>query len=112
MKNVLIGAALIAAQLAASAPANAAGEPGDRRRDVRVKIADLDLSTREGVAALDRRLAQAIVKACGTAHYLEPEALDEVDNCRADARERAMATRNAILRREIGGPAPAAGAFK
>ena len=108
MKHVLIGAALAAALLTAPAAAS----PGGKRRDVRVKVADLDLRTSEGVAALDRRLAQAVVKACGTAHYLEPEKLDEMDRCRADARERAMATRNAILGRGTGGAASAAGASK
>ena len=108
MKYGLIGAALAAALLAAPAAAGS----GEKRRDIRVKIADLDLATSEGVATLDRRLAQAVVKACGTAHYLEPEALDEMDRCRAAARERAMATRNALLGRDTGGAAPADGAFK
>ena len=108
MKNVLIGVALVAAQAAAPAVAN----PGEKRRDVRVDIADLDLGTRKGIVALDRRLARAVLKACGTAHYLEPEELAEVDRCREGARERALAARNAILGREIGGAAIAAGAFK
>ena len=108
LKHVLIGAALVAAQLAVPAST----DPGHRRRNVRVRIADLDLGTSEGVAALDRRLALAVAKACGTAHYLEPEKLDEVDRCRADARARAMATRNAILGRQTGGAAPATGAVK
>lgn len=108
MKTVLIGAALLAAQLAAPAAAGT----GEKRRDVPVNISDLDLGTREGVAALDRRLARAVVKACGTAHYLEPEQLNEVDRCRAAARDRAMATRAKILGGEAGAAVGAAGAFR
>ena len=107
MKTVLIGAALVAAQLTVPASAGT----GEKRRDVPVKISDLDLGTRQGVAALDRRLARAVVKACGTAHYLEPEQLNEVDRCRAAARDPATATREKILARDIAGGVPAVGAF-
>ncbi len=107
MKDLLIGAALAAAMLTAPATAS----DGEKRRDVRISVADLDLGTAEGVAALDKRLAQAVVKACGSAHYLEPEALKEVDRCRAAAAQRAMATRNALLRLDSGGAA-ALGAMK
>ena len=101
MKHVLIGAALAAALLATPATAGSGG----KRRDVRVSVADLDLGTREGVAELDRRLGQAVVKACGTAHHLEPAALNEVDRCRAAARARAMITRSALLGGQSGGAA-------
>lgn len=93
MKCFLIGAALIAGQLS---PVDATSG-GKKRQDVRVTIADLDLNTPEGVAALDRRLARAVLKACGAAYYLDPKELEDVDRCRADARERAVAARNTIL---------------
>jgi UrcA family protein len=108
MKKLLIGAALVAAQLAAPAMA----DTGQKRRDIGVAVSDLDLGTREGVAALDRRLARAVAKACGTAHYLEAEQLDDLDRCRADARERATAARNEILRRGSQGGAPGSGASR
>lgn len=108
MKYILLSAALVAAQLAAPAAANA----GQTRRDVPVRIADLDLGTREGVAALDRRLARAVVKACGSAHYLEPEQVRDLDRCRAAARERAMATRDRILHLAAGQSALGARAGK
>jgi UrcA family protein len=108
MMKVPIGAALFAAQIAA--PAAASG--GEARRDVRVAVSDLDLSTREGIAALDRRLVKAVAKACGTAHSLDPDKLNEMYRCRDDARARAMAQRNAILGDAIGTPAFAANALK
>lgn len=108
MIHVLIGAALAAAQIAAPAAADA----GETRRDVRVATADLDLSTREGIAALDRRLAKAVAKACGTAYYLEPEELNAVDRCRAAARERTASMRTALLARSAGGLAQAKRASK
>jgi UrcA family protein len=109
MKLVLIGTALAAALLAAPVAAT----PGEKRRDVRVKVADLDLGTPGGIVALDRRLARAVVKACGTAHYLEPEKLNEMDRCRAAARDRALAARKAILDRHLGGAVTVvAGTFK
>ncbi len=108
MKNLMIGAALAAALLTAPASAGA----GEKRRDVRVNVADLDLGTPNGIAALDRRLALAVLKACGTAHYLEPEALTEMERCRTAARARAMAARDAMLRRPIGRAAAAVGASR
>ncbi len=108
MKHVLIGAALAAALLAAPAAASS----DEKRRDVRINVADLDLGTAQGIAALDRRLAKAVVKACGTAYYLEPEELDTMERCRAAAQNRAMATRNALLGRSGEESAAAAGASK
>ena len=101
MKYFAIAAALMATQF--TAPANAA--PGERRTDVQIRTADLDLGTSQGIAELDRRISEAVVQACGTAHYLEPRELDERDRCRAAARDRAMAVRSSTLARHVGGPA-------
>jgi UrcA family protein len=100
MKTILVGVAL--ALLASPAIA----ESGDRRRDVRVSIADLDLATPDGVAALDQRLAKAVLKVCGTAYFLDQAQLDDVDRCRVDAGARAVALRQQVLDRKEGGVVP------
>lgn len=102
MKYVLVGVAIFAAQLSTPASADA----GQQRRDVSVNFADIDLRTREGLAEFDRRLARAVLKACGTAHYLEREQLRDLDHCRATAHARAMATRDKLVHRSMDGGAP------
>jgi hypothetical protein len=42
-----------------------------------------------------------VLKACGTAHHLEPEQLRDMDHCRADAHARAMATRDHVIQRTM-----------
>ena len=95
MKSVLIVAALIAAQFTTPATANNEGH----RRDVAVNFGDLDLGTAEGVAAFETRLVRAVAKACGTAHYLEAELLNDMDRCRASAYARVVPIRDAIIRK-------------
>lgn len=97
MKYVLVGVAILASQLSVPAAADA----GQQRRDITVNIADIDLSTRMGVDELDRRLARAVLKACGTAHYLETEQLRDMDRCRAAAHVRAMAMRDRLAQRAV-----------
>ena len=99
MKHYLAGLALIAATVAT--PAAAAG-PGGARRDVTVSVADLDLSTAEGAAILERRLTRAVAKACGTAYFLDGEALRDMDRCRADAGARAERARTRLIARSSG----------
>ena len=98
MKYVLIGLGFIAAHMTSPAAANS----DQKRSDVSVNIAELDIGSREGLAALDRRLAKAVLKSCGTAHYLEPAQLNDMDNCRRVARDHARAVRDAIVNRYAG----------
>ena len=97
MKYVLVGVAIFAAQLSTPASADA----GQQRSDVSVDIADIDVRTQEGLAEFDRRLVRAVLKACGTAHHLEPEQLRDMDHCRADAHARAMVTRDHVIQRAM-----------
>jgi UrcA family protein len=108
MKLVLIGAALVAAHLAAPAAAN----PDGKHREIRVEVADLDLSSPEGISELDRRMARAVLKACGTAYYLEAEQLRDLDRCRSAALERATAARDALIAGQAHGKALAARRLK
>lgn len=98
MRHFLISLGLIAAHLTTAATANS----DVKRRDVTVNIADLDLDSREGLAALDRRLARAVLKSCGTAHHLEPAQLNDMERCRRVARDHARTVRDAIVDRHVG----------
>ena len=97
MKNVLIGLGFMAAHLTAPAAANS----DHKRRDVPINVADLDLGSREGLATLDRRLAKAVLKSCGTAHHLEPAQINDLEHCRRVARNHARAVRDAIVDRYV-----------
>lgn len=52
----------------------------------RVSFADLNLATPAGVAALDRRIEQAIRRACGDAFPRDLAAQAEMRGCRASMR--------------------------
>lgn len=101
MKTILVGVALAVSLLTTPAMA----KPGEGRRVVRVSFADLDLATPDGIAALDRRLASAVRRVCGTVYFLDRAQLIDVDRCRADAGARAMALRQQVLERKKGGVA-------
>jgi UrcA family protein len=46
-----------------------------------VQTADLDLSSKVGQRALDRRLSQAVIELCGTASDADPAGKNEVRKC-------------------------------
>lgn len=97
MKTVSIGAALLAQLAAPSLP-----HSGQKMREVHVAVADLDLSSAKGMATLDRRLVRAVLKVCGTAHYLDSAQMADMELCRVDASRRASAARQALLDAKMG----------
>jgi UrcA family protein len=56
---------------------------------VTVQIADLDLATRAGQRALDKRLTVAIDRLCGTPVLFSRDEIAALQACEADAREMA-----------------------
>lgn len=95
MKHVFTALTLAAAQL--STPPIA--DFGHDRRDLAVSIADLDLATEAGIATLKQRLDLAVVKACGTAYFLDAKQLQDVERCRADARKEAELALEAVVKK-------------
>ena len=49
-----------------------------------VRTADLDLSSKAGQRALDRRLVQAVIEVCGTASNADPAGKNDVRKCRSE----------------------------
>jgi UrcA family protein len=49
-----------------------------------VQTADLDLSSKSGQRALDRRLSQAVIELCGTASDADPAGKNEVRKCQKE----------------------------
>lgn len=49
-----------------------------------VRYSDLDLSTPNGVARLDRRIDRAVAQLCGSAFPTDLNARAEVDRCRTE----------------------------
>lgn len=79
--RIIAVSALITAALIKGAPVLAQAAP------VNVSIvhtSDLDLSTEDGRAQLNRRLAAAARDVCGTASDADLEAKNDVRQCRAD----------------------------
>jgi len=83
MRKLLIPA--IAAAVLAASPAFAAEEV-----TVTVSYADLDLTTPEGRATLDARIAAAVTTVCGRPPIRTTLQFEPVRECRADAFEGAM----------------------
>lgn len=57
-----------------------------------VSTAGLDLASAAGQRALDRRLAHAVIEACGTASDADLVGQNEVRDCRVAARSRVAST--------------------
>lgn len=93
----IILASIIAASLAA--PALAAG-PDHVKGQVRVQMADLDLSSAAGQRALDRRLASAMVRLCGSPVFFTRDELDELNACQAEATKAAASQIDAARARQ------------
>ena len=93
MKTVTL-AAIVAATLAA-APAFAQNEVSGPR--IAVSVADLDLGTAQGRAALDLRLLHAARTACGTPSPADPRGAANLELCVADAMAAAAPQRDAAI---------------
>lgn len=77
--------ALAAIGLAAPAPVSAAENPG---RSVRIDYSDLDLGKEKDVRKLERRVARALERVCGSyAMAQEMADIKRIDKCRAEARQ-------------------------
>ena len=61
-----------------------------------VRTADLDLASRSGQRLLERRLASAVVEACGAASTVDLAGSNAVRRCRGEARERIAADRKRL----------------
>ena len=86
--TALMAAATLATTLAT--PALAAGTA-----QVRVQVADIDLSSASGQHALDRRLWVATVALCGAPAMYSSQELADIANCRAEALKAAAPQINA-----------------
>ena len=97
MKKLLILAALATASVgqpafAQDAPANPSGNPS-----VVVQHRDLDLGTKAGAKALDRRIWRAVVEVCGTAPDFDIAGKNDVRACRRDTRRVASAQADVVV---------------
>jgi UrcA family protein len=88
----------ILAAIAAAAPATPAlaQAPTGPNRIV-VSHADLDLSSRAGIARLDRRILTAIQQACGPTSDADPAGQNRARSCRKAAAAEVKAQREMIL---------------
>lgn len=84
MKNMLIGAAALAA-FAGSAVLFAATGGNVVQRSVTVNYADLNADSAEGAKILYSRLKHAATKACGTEPGRDLASRSDFNACRADA---------------------------
>lgn len=80
----------------AAAPALAQSEAPAQTRIV-VGTADLDLTNAAGQRALDRRLAHAVVEACGAASTVDLAGSNDIRRCRVDISARIAADRDRLV---------------
>jgi len=62
-----------------------------------VRTADLDLSQSAGQRVLDRRIAIAVVEACGTTSNIDPAGKNEIRRCRAETSAQVAANRDRLV---------------
>ena len=62
-----------------------------------VRTADLDLASKVGQRALDRRLSIAIAEVCGTASDADLAGQNEVRRCRVATRQHVASDREGVL---------------
>ena len=86
----------LALSVLAAAPALAQSSQFAESRIV-VRTADLDLSQASGQQTLDRRIAIAVVEACGMASNVDPAGKNEVRNCRTETSARVAADRERLV---------------
>ena len=110
MKILHIAAALavtLTGSLAASAAQAQAPAAAER---VTVAYSDLDLSTRSGVATLNRRILTAVQAACGPESDADPHGKNLIRECRHRSFAEALSqARGAIALARSNGPAVLAG---
>ena len=87
---VTVGALFVLAPQAA--PASAAPT-----QSFAVRYADLDLSGRDGAAALDRRIGHAVRALCGTPSPTDLKERNAVRRCREEARSTASTQRARVI---------------
>ncbi|HEY1125667.1 MAG TPA: UrcA family protein [Sphingobium sp.] len=87
MRKTIIVAGIVAGAFGLSIAAPAAA----REAQVSVRISDLDLSRADDAVTLRRRISRALEAVCGSYATAEPWQVDEIDRCRAQAKERADA---------------------
>lgn len=97
MKKLLILAALATVSVgqpafAQDASANPLGNPS-----VVVQHKDLDLATKAGAKALDRRIWRAVVEVCGPVSNFDLAGTNDVRQCRRDTRQLATAQADAVI---------------
>lgn len=103
--NKLILIAALAAAAAAGAPAQS-----QATRSLRIEVVNLDLSTPEGVRALDRRIFRGAAELCDAPSAADPHGRRDYDRCVSDARAAAAAARDrAVTLRQGGRPILASG---
>jgi UrcA family protein len=95
MKTLLTLSLAAAALALTSAPAFAQSDAASQR--LVVSYADLDLSTRQGVRTLDRRLRAAASTACGPTSDFDPEGKNDARHCRAETLAEARAQRDSAI---------------
>ena len=87
-----------------STPALAEPEVAAERRVI-VSTADLDLASAVGRGVLSRRLAHAVVEACGTASDADLAGQNEVRRCRDETNSRIAASRDRLVKQaSMGNP--------
>lgn len=94
MTNFFRFSLLLSALVATPALAQAA-EPVQNR--IVVSTADLNLSSATGQRALDRRLAHAVVEACGIASTVDLAGKNEVRRCRDETAKSIAADRDRLV---------------
>lgn len=93
MKKLLILAAL--ATVSVGQPAFAQDAPANP--SVVVQHKDLDLATKAGAKALDRRIWRAVVEVCGPVSNFDLAGTNDVRQCRRDTRQLATAQADAVI---------------
>ena len=93
--RIILTSALITAAVIKGVPALAEAAPAQSVSIVRT--ADLDLSTRDGRDALDKRLVVAANEACGAAADVDVAGRNDVRQCRKDVLAQARVKSDAIV---------------
>lgn len=78
-----------------AAPVFAAPAPAQHR--VVVRTSDLNLATASGQRQLDRRLARAVVDACGAASTADLAGSNDVRRCRTETASSLLANRERLI---------------
>jgi len=94
-----LAAATLLASSAATAASSLDGPAWDEARSARVRYADLDLATPDGVRILRQRIAQAVDRVCALPNAEQLAQRPRVAECRAQARSQAEALAAQLLRK-------------